>query len=119
MTKVLLAEDDVTMLALLETLLKMEGFDVAKLRPGEMDVVSAIRRERPDVVLLDVHLQKQNGLDVMSAVRLDPELKDMRVVMTSGMNVAGECIEKGADAFLLKPYMPDDLIAVLKRAVRQ
>lgn len=119
MTKVLLAEDDVTMLTLLDTLLKMEGFDVAKLRPGEMDVVEAIHRERPDVVLLDVHLEKQNGMDVISAIRLDPELKGLRVVMTSGMNVAGECLEKGADDFLLKPYMPDDLIKMLKHTTRQ
>jgi len=115
MAKVLLAEDDETMLGLLTTLLSIEGFEVAALLSGETDVMTAIRREQPDIVLLDVHLAQQNGLDVIQAIRRDPEFAKLRVVMTSGMNMASACIEKGADDFLLKPYMPDDLINMLKK----
>jgi CheY-like chemotaxis protein len=115
MTKVLLAEDDETMLSLLTTLLSLEGFEVAALLSDENDVLAAIRRERPDIVLLDVHLAQQNGLDVIQAIRREPEFSRLRVVMTSGMNIASACIEKGADDFLLKPYMPDDLINMLKK----
>ncbi len=115
MAKVLLAEDDETMLTLLTTLLSIEGFEVASLLSNETDVLAAIRRERPDIVLLDVHLAQQNGLDVIQAIRRDPELANLRVVMTSGMNIADACIQKGANDFLLKPYMPDDLIGMLKK----
>ena len=42
------------------------------------------------------------------------DLADVRVVMTSGLNVQEECLRRGANAFLLKPFMPDDLIRLLK-----
>ena len=38
----------------------------------------------------------------------------MKIVMTSGMDMKKECLERGADHFLLKPFMPDDLLKVLK-----
>lgn len=114
MPKIFLIEDDTMMLSLLTTLLSMEGFDVTALQPGETDVLTEIRRERPDIVLLDVKLSQQNGLDVVRDIRRDPELTNLRVVMTSGLNVAQECLASGANDFLLKPYMPEDLITMLK-----
>ncbi|MGQ9832512.1 MAG: response regulator [Candidatus Villigracilaceae bacterium] len=114
MPKIFLVEDDAMMLSLLTTLLSMEGFDVSALQPGEIDVLGGIRRERPDIVLLDVKLAQQNGLDVMRAIRRDPELTNLRVIMTSGLNIAQECLASGANDFLLKPYMPDDLITMIK-----
>lgn len=113
MSKVLLAEDDATMVTLLKTLLKMEGFDVISL-DTDADVVEAVRREQPDVLLMDVHLSDQNGLDVLRSLRQAEDGSRVRVVMTSGLNVEQECLERGADEFLLKPFMPDDLIALLK-----
>jgi DNA-binding response OmpR family regulator len=64
--KILLAEDDVTMVSLLKTLLKMEGFQVIVL-DANADVPAAVRREHPDVVLLDVHLSHQNGLEILAS----------------------------------------------------
>lgn len=113
MAKVLLAEDDVTMLGLLTTLLGMEGFEVAELRPDDPDVESAVRRERPDVLLLDLQLPRQNGLDVLRALRADPATRTLRVIVASGSSREAEALAAGADAFLLKPYLPDDLIRLL------
>jgi CheY-like chemotaxis protein len=114
MPKILLAEDDSTMVSLLKTLLNMEGFEVVAL-PAEADVPQAVRIERPDVVLLDVHLSRQNGLDILDAIRASGDIRDVRVVMSSGANVKEECLQRGADGFLLKPYMPDDLITLLRQ----
>ncbi len=111
----MLAEDDATMLSLLQTLLKMEGFQVSVLDVHKRDVLSAIRSERPDVLLMDVHLPNQSGMDVLRELRRIPELKDTRVILTSGMALEEESLASGADAFLLKPYMPDDLLAMLRR----
>jgi len=111
----MLAEDDETMVSLLSTLLAMEGFQVVSMDAAEQDVLTAVRSEAPDVLLLDVHLPYENGLDVVSALRQDDELKNTRVVMSSGMSLKDECLSKGADEFLLKPYMPDDLIEILKQ----
>lgn len=114
MSKVLLAEDDYTMVSLLKTLLKMEGFDVVALS-SEDNVPDVILREKPDVVFMDVHLGKQSGMDIMESIRKNPETSNLRVVMTSGLNVKDECLRRGANYFLLKPFMPDDLLSVLKQ----
>jgi DNA-binding response OmpR family regulator len=71
----MLAEDDLTMVTLLKTLLGMEGYEVVALSIDE-DVVEAIRNDRPDVLLLDVHLPHTNGLDVLDQIREDEETRD-------------------------------------------
>ena len=115
--KVLLAEDDLTMVSLLKTLLKMEGFEVVTLQ-ANADVLMVIRNEKPDVLLLDVHLGNQNGLDLLNSIRQSQDLNKTRVVMSSGANVKEECMSRGAFGFLMKPYMPDDLIGLLKQAIK-
>ncbi len=113
MAKILLAEDDVTMVSLLKTLLKMEGFEVLAVNTGE-DVTAEAGHAKPDVLLLDVHFGDQNGLEIVQDIRKNKDLSNLRVVMTSGMNVQDECLRGGANAFLLKPFAPDDLIRLLK-----
>ena len=114
MSKILLAEDDPTMVSLLKTLLTMEGFEVVALA-SDSDVPAAILREKPDVLFMDVHLGPQSGMNIVESIRKNPELSGLRVVMTSGLNVKDECLSRGANHFLLKPFMPDDLIKVLKQ----
>ncbi len=72
--KILLAEDDVTMVSLLKTLLKMEGFEVVALQ-ADADVPAAVRSEKPDVILLDVHLGPQSGLDILDNICNSPGYK--------------------------------------------
>lgn len=112
MTKVMLAEDDLTMVSLLKTLLRMDGFDVIALDADD-DVPAALKQERPDVLLLDVHLSNQNGLEILDTIRSSEQTSHARVVMISGSNLKDECMKHGADGFLLKPFMPDDLIKLL------
>lgn len=116
MPKVLLAEDDYTMVSLLTTLLKMEGFRVVALDADD-DVPRAVRREKPDVLLMDVHLFRQDGLEILDVLRSDPRTSRISVVMTSGMNLRDECLRRGATEFLLKPFMPHDLVTTLKRVI--
>jgi CheY-like chemotaxis protein len=113
MPKVMLAEDDATMLSLLRTLLKMEGFETTILGVDE-DVIEALHRDVPDIVLLDVNLTQGNGIDFLRRIRQDETLKSIVVIMSSGMPLAEECFDAGADSFLLKPYMPDTLISAIK-----
>lgn len=115
MAKVLLAEDDLTMLSLLKTLLTMEDFQVAILDTSQKDILGVIRRELPDLLLMDVHLHHRNGMEVLRLIRESDDLKNLLVVMTSGMDLGAECRRIGADDFLLKPYMPDDLLNMIKR----
>ena len=113
MAKVLLAEDDPTMVFLLQTLLNMEGFEPVAV-DSEADVPGAVLREKPDVLFMDVHLGQQSGMDIVESIRKNPQIASVRVVMTSGLNVKEECLERGADDFLPKPFMPADLIGILQ-----
>ena len=115
--KVLIAEDDHTMVLLLQTLLKMEGFEVATV-DIDADVAAEVRRERPDYVFMDVHLGRQSGIDIVQTIRKNPEFSKLKIIMTSGLDVRDECLRRGADNFILKPFMPDDLISLLKDNAR-
>ena len=114
MAKVLLAEDDITMVSLLKTLLNLEGYEVLAL-DANADVPAVVEREKPHALFMDVHLGGQSGMEILDTIRKQKELSDVRIVMTSGLNVKEECISRGANAFLLKPFMPDDLIRALKQ----
>ena len=112
MPKVMLIEDDDVMLSLLQTLLEYEGFQTAQL-DGEgtvSEIISRVRREKPELLLLDVHLRQLNGLDLLRKLREDDELKSIRVLVSSGMDLSAQSRMEGADDFILKPYMPDDLV---------
>jgi two-component system phosphate regulon response regulator PhoB len=91
----------------------MEGFEVLAL-DVDSDVTAVVEREKPHALFMDVHLGGRNGLEILDAIRRQQELSAVRIVMTSGLNVKDECINRGANAFLLKPFMPDDLLRELK-----
>lgn len=113
MPKIMLAEDDLTMLRLLKTLMQLEGFESVGLDYNE-DVLEAVHREAPDVLLLDVHLTQGNGLDFLRQMRADPRFDGLIVLMASGMSLKDECLAAGANEFLLKPFMPDTLISAIR-----
>jgi DNA-binding response OmpR family regulator len=113
MVKILLAEDDVTMVSLLKTLLKMEGYEVVSL-DSDADIVTTALMENPDVLLMDVHLLHQNGLDELKKLRAHKDGEKMRVLMTSGLDFKDQCLARGANAFIQKPFMPDDLLEALQ-----
>ena len=98
MAKVLLAEDDSTMVSLLKTLLNLEGYEVQTLDVNA-DVPAAVQREKPHALFMDVHLGGQSGMEILEMIRKQKELSDVRIVMTSGFNVKEECISRGANAF--------------------
>jgi DNA-binding response OmpR family regulator len=111
MVKIMLIEDDKSMIVLLSTLLQMEGYQVSKVNDDSLEqVLESIGKEAPELVLLDVHLHKFSGFDLVTQLRKTSTLAGVKVLMMSGLDMKEECQQKGADDFILKPYMPDDLI---------
>lgn len=114
--KLMLIEDDDSMKAVLGTLLEIEGYKVVLApdrRPMD-EILQAVRNARPDVILIDVYLRQVSGFDIIKELRADSELASTRMVMSSGMDVREQCLAAGADDFILKPYMPDELLKRLK-----
>jgi CheY-like chemotaxis protein len=114
MLKILLADDDYTMVALLKTLLTMEGYQVATLMDKAGDILENIREANPDVLLIDIYLGNCNGLDIVRQIRQSLDLNHLKIIMASGVDKTEECLAAGADAFLLKPYMPNELFDILR-----
>jgi DNA-binding response OmpR family regulator len=113
MPRILLAEDDATMVSLLKTLLKMEGYQVSAL-DADTDIAQAVLKTKPDILLMDVHLLRQNGLDELVKLRAAPGGESVRVLMTSGLDFKEQCLSAGANGFIQKPFMPDDLLDALR-----
>jgi CheY-like chemotaxis protein len=117
--KVLLVEDDAATVSLLKILLEMEGHQVVSYDHNK-DVVEDIIQHRPDVVVLDLNLSNGvSGVDVLKTLRSLPEkpLRKTPVVVCSGENREPEVMKAGANAFLLKPYMPDDLLKAIRDVI--
>jgi CheY-like chemotaxis protein len=118
MARVMLVDDDGTMLSLLRTLLELDGFEVIEA-PALGDILEVARREAPDVLLMDCILPEVDGLDLLQDIRRDERTRGMVVVMTSGMDYEERCMARGANAFLQKPYSPDRLFEVLRQQINQ
>lgn len=111
--KVVLIEDDDIMRTLLGELLRMEGYQVVSLGSIEPEeaVLTQLIDQQPDVVFLDVNM---HGRDTFAFVRkLRSKKEGIRVLMSSGMPLETESINVGADGFLMKPFMPDELLSKL------
>ncbi len=114
MAKILIADDDKTMLNLLSTLLKIEGYEpLTQMRPEH--IIPMAQEHQPDIILLDVHLAGGDSLTTLQALKEDPELQDTPILMISGMEMRAECLERGADDFILKPFHPRELIERIHR----
>jgi len=112
--KIFLIEDDLMMVSLLKTLLELEGFQVNNPPLNRSNIIGSLLADDPDLILMDVLLGRSNGLDILKKIKNIKQLKNIRILMTSGTNLENECMEAGADDFIMKPYMPDELITKIQ-----
>ncbi len=97
--------------------LEDEGVRVLSAADGE-EALTAIRCHRPNVVFLDVMMPRRNGFDVCAAVKADPDLAGVSIVLLTakGQEIDREHGEAvGADMYLTKPFDPDDILAIAER----
>ena len=116
--KVMVVDDDRTMVTLLRTLLELDGYQVVQ-PTNTASVLESIVAERPDLVLMDVFLRGHDGIDLVRGLRKLPELAQTPVVMTSGMDVSEQSLAAGANSFMLKPYDPEVLLQTIRSQLGQ
>lgn len=109
MAKIMVVDDDNVMRGLLSTLLGMEGDDVVLVWQKER-IIPVARDERPDLIMLDLHLGGEDVLPVIQELKADPELRSIPVLAASGMDRQPECERAGAEGFILKPFRPGELL---------
>jgi DNA-binding response OmpR family regulator len=116
MRKVALIEDDADLYALLKYNLEKEGFACAGLQTGR-GVVEFCRREKPDLILLDIMLPDSDGLDICKGVRQHPELAHIPIIFLTARATETDRIvglELGANDYIVKPFFIRELIARIK-----
>jgi len=106
-------EDDFTMRSLLQTLLELEGFEVLAFEGGSGQFIEKCAEFNPHFILIDYHLKIGSGLELLSQLRANYRQPSPRVLMLSGEDHRNQCLKAGADGFILKPFMPDELIGWL------
>jgi CheY-like chemotaxis protein len=117
--RVMILEDNAMMRSLLQTLLELEKFQVICPAFPIVDAVKEIRGINPSIILLDINLPNINGISLMQNIRSTDDIKDTKVIMSSGSDRKQECLAAGANSFLMKPYMPDDLINLVKKLLNE
>jgi two-component system phosphate regulon response regulator PhoB len=118
---ILVVDDEATIVELIRYNLVKDGYEVRTAGTGE-DALAAARREAPDLILLDLMLPGLDGFDVCRALRANPALQQVPIVMLTARGedadvVAG--LELGADDYLTKPFTPRVLLARIKAALRR
>jgi DNA-binding response OmpR family regulator len=116
--KILLVEDDNYLADVYVTRFKAEGFEVMRIPDGETAVDTAVQY-KPALVLLDIMMPKVSGLDVLIALRKNPETSKLKIIMVSAM---GQDIDQqkakmlGADDYLVKSeVLIADVVERVKR----
>jgi DNA-binding response OmpR family regulator len=115
--RVLVVDDDEVIRQLITVNLELEGFDVHTAFDGQ-DCLDKIKDVEPDVVTLDVMMPRLDGWETAARIRRDSELADVRIILLSARAQEAD-IERGdtigVDAYLTKPFDPDDLVEAVRR----
>jgi len=115
--KILIVEDEESLLKLESILLTSKGYDVRGVPNGRL-ALEAIAEEKPDLVLLDIMLPEIDGFEVCRRVKEDPETRDIPVVMLTAKKTREDMAkgEKvGADWYITKPFKSAMVIETIQR----
>jgi CheY-like chemotaxis protein len=115
--RVLVVDDDEVIRQLITLNLELEGFEVYEAVDGA-DALRKVAEVRPAVVTLDVMMPNLDGWDAAARLRSDPETADVKVVLLSARAQEADVrrgTRLGVDAYLTKPFDPDDLVEVVRR----
>lgn len=118
--KVLIVEDQAEIRELVRVTLEFERYAIHEAEDGASALDEA-QRVRPDVILLDLMLPgNKDGLQVCRAVKADPNLRKTKVVMLTSRSEPADRsagTQAGADAYLVKPFSPLELLTVVHKII--
>ncbi len=118
---VLLADDNADMRSYVARILKDDGYDVHAVADGETALAAARSGPLPDLVLSDVMMPRLDGFGLLQALRADPNMNGVLVILLSaraGEEARVEGLTAGADDYLIKPFSARELLARVDGAIR-
>ena len=119
--KVLIVEDEDSLVTLLSYNLQSEGYTVVHT-PSGTDAVMMMQEERPDLVILDWMLPGLAGIEICRQIRARPDTKGLPVIMLTARGEEGDRIrglQTGADDYVVKPFSVSELVARVKALLRR
>jgi len=120
MSTVLVVEDSPTQREIIIDLLKGNGITVMVASDG-IEALQQIQLGCPDLVVLDIVMPKMNGYEVCRRLKTDPKTQNLPVVMCSTKSEEFDRywgMKQGADAYIVKPFQPKELLATVKQLLR-
>ncbi len=114
---ILIVEDSPTEMQIVKNALQSRGYNVITAANGEEGIEKA-HRERPQLVVLDIILPGKNGYQVCRDLKSSPDTKDVPVIMLTSKSQESDRfwgLKQGADAYLIKPWREDELLATVAR----
>jgi DNA-binding response OmpR family regulator len=116
-TRVLIAEDEPNIVESLTFLLRRAGYDVASVLDGEEALVQ-LRTRPPDLMILDLMLPRRNGFEVLKAVKSNPALRSLPVLVLTAKGQPQDrkrAEEIGVGAFMTKPFSNREIMDEVRR----
>jgi DNA-binding response OmpR family regulator len=115
---ILILDDDKTFTGLLKTVFELEGYKAA-VTTRLTDLIPVAHQIKPALLVMDIHVGQEDTLGVLRELKSDEETRTMPVIMTSGMDRSDECLNSGANAFILKPFRPTELLEIVERFINK
>ena len=120
MKKIILIEDDTDLFGLLKYNLEKEGFVIAGSQTGK-GAIELCKRERPDLVILDIMLPDSDGLEICKGIRNQSEIAGVPIIFLTARASETDRIlglELGANDYIVKPFFIRELVARVKNQLR-
>jgi two-component system alkaline phosphatase synthesis response regulator PhoP len=118
--RILVVDDDREIVRMVRGYLEQAGYGVTDAHDGET-ALHLLRRERPDLILLDLMLPKRDGWELTRLLRADPQLATVPIIMLTARIEDGDKIvglELGADDYITKPFNPREMLARVRAILR-
>jgi CheY-like chemotaxis protein len=116
MKTVLIVDDEPAILETLASVLEDEGYRCLRAEDGK-EGLAAVAQERPDLVISDVMMPGLDGREMLRAMRADPQIRDIPVIVMSAARGLPDIDRLDHDAFLPKPFDIDNMLETVARLV--
>jgi DNA-binding response OmpR family regulator len=116
-SKILIVDDELNLINMLQRLLRNFGYDVAIATDG-LEALEQANQFKPDVILLDIKIPHMDGIQVLKTLRSAPRFAETPIIVLSAKGQLHEInagMEAGADTYLCKPVMFDEILNTIMR----
>ena len=117
--KILIVDDEEGIIFLIKRRLVKIGYEVSEAHNG-LDGITLAKQERPDLMILDFMMPELNGLEACRLLKSDPQYQSIKIILLTARDQQKDqavAREVGADAYITKPFEPEELVGKVKELV--